>query len=106
MDTLIKPLESKEIWKRLKQSAKKRGIEFDLKLTELNEMSFPITCPILGIPLKWNRGQPQDNSYSFDRIDSSRGYSIDNLQILSFKANRAKNNLSIEELKKFGQYFG
>ncbi len=30
MNTLIKPLEPKEIIKRLKQSAKKRGIEFNL----------------------------------------------------------------------------
>jgi hypothetical protein len=29
MNTLIKPLEPKEIIKRLKQSAKKRGIEFN-----------------------------------------------------------------------------
>lgn len=106
MDHLLKPLESRIIWQRLRQSAKKRGIDFDLTIVDINNMSFPITCPILGIPLKWNRGTPKDNSYSFDRIDNSIGYTVDNLQILSYKANRAKNNLTDSELKKFCQYFG
>ena len=105
-NTAIKPLEPKEIIKRLKQSAKKRGIEFDLTTSDLDYIGFPITCPVLGIPLKWNRGEPKDDSYSFDRIDSSKGYCRDNIQIMSVKANRAKNDLTLEELKKFSQYFG
>lgn len=106
MDSLLKPLEPREIINRLKSSAKKRGIDFDLSVKDLDEIGFPITCPILGIPLKWNRGMPKEDSYSFDRIDSSLGYTRDNLQILSFKANRAKNNLSADELIKFSQFFG
>lgn len=106
MEYKIKPPETKEIYQRLKQSAKKRKIDFTLTLTDLNNISFPITCPVLGIPLRWNKGNPKDDSYSFDRIDSSLGYSIDNLQIISYKANRAKNNLTEEEMKSFCQYFG
>ena len=105
MSTLIKPLEHKEIIKRLKQSAKKRGIPFDLTTADLDYIGFPLTCPVLNIPLKWNRGEPKEDSYSFDRIDSSLGYTRDNIQILSFKANRAKNNLTIEEMKLFCLYF-
>jgi hypothetical protein len=59
----------------------------------------------LNIPLKWHRNKPQDDSYSFDRIDSSKGYEIDNLLIISVKANRAKNNLSEEEITKFCNYY-
>lgn len=106
MSTLMKPLEPSEIIKRLRSSAKKRGIEFDLTVQDLDDMGFPISCPILGIPLKWNRGEPKDDSYSFDRKDSSLGYTRDNIEIISFRANRAKNNLTAEELKKFSQYFG
>ena len=98
--------EYKEIIRRLKQSARKRGIEFNLTTTDLDYIGFPLTCPVLGIPLKWNKGEPQDDSYSFDRKDSSLGYTKDNIEIISFKANRAKNNLSADELKKFSQYFG
>lgn len=105
MEYRIKPPESKEIYNRLKQSAKKRNIDFNITIPDLNNISFPITCPVLGIPLKWNRGTPKDDSYSFDRKDPSLGYSIDNLEIISYKANRCKNNLTEEEMKLFCQYF-
>ena len=94
MNVRIKPPETKELLKRLQQSAKSRNIEFTLTCSDLNDLSFPITCPILGIPLKWHRGKPEEDSYSFDRIDSSKGYIPGNIQIISFKANRAKNNLT------------
>lgn len=55
MNTLLKPLEPNEIIKRLKSSAKKRGIPFDLTVSDLDEIGLPLSCPILGIPLKWNR---------------------------------------------------
>ena len=98
--------EYKQIINRLKSSAKKRGIEFDLTTEDLDYIGFPLTCPILGIPLKWNKGGPKDDSYSFDRKDSSLGYTRDNIEIMSVRAKRAKNDLSIAELKKFSQYFG
>jgi hypothetical protein len=101
----MKMPETKEIYQRLKQSAKKRKIDFTLTLTEINNLSFPITCPVLGIPLRWNRGEPKDDSYSFDRIDSSLGYTINNIEVISFKANRSKNNLTEEEMKKFCEYY-
>lgn len=97
--------EIKTVYNRLKHSAKKRGIEFTLTLTELYQIDYPITCPILGMPLKWHRGKPADDSFSFDRIDSSAGYAFDNLQVISVKANRAKNNLTETELKAFSMYY-
>lgn len=56
--------EIKETYNHLKQSAKKRGIEFSLTLEDLNDLSYPLTCPILDIPLKFNKGQVKDDSYS------------------------------------------
>jgi hypothetical protein len=35
-----------------------------------------------------------ENSLSIDRIDSTKGYTIDNIQLTTFIANQAKNNLS------------
>lgn len=100
----IKPTETKKIYNQLKQSAKKRGIEFSLSLTDINNLSFPITCPILEIPLKYHTDKPQDDSYSIDRIDNSLGYISGNIQVISYKANRAKNNLTNEELKKLALF--
>lgn len=98
-------LDTRKIYTRLKSSAKKRNIDFNLSLTDLNNLSFPLTCPILGIPLKFNNGQLQDNSYSIDRIDSSKGYEIDNIIVISWKANRLKNNATNTELKLISEFY-
>lgn len=95
----------KTIYNRLKNSAKKRNIEFDLSLTDLNNLTWPITCPIIGLPLKYNKGKPLDNSYSIDRIDSSKGYTIDNIIVISYKANRLKNNATNKELQQISEFY-
>lgn len=94
----------KIIYNRLKSSAKRRGIPFTLTIPELNNLSFPLSCPILGIPLKFNHKQ-QDNSYSIDRIDSSKGYEIDNIIVISWKANRLKSNGTIQELEQISNFY-
>jgi hypothetical protein len=76
-----------------------------LTISDINDLSFPIRCPILGIPLKYNRGQPQDDSYSIDRIESDKGYTIDNVVVISYKANRMKNNGTTEELRLLAEYY-
>ena len=95
----------KELWQQLKQSAAKRKISFSLTLNDLNSLSFPVTCPILGLELKFNKDKAADNSYSIDRIDSSRGYEIDNIIVISQKANRIKNNATSDELAKIEQFY-
>ena len=95
----------REIYSHLKSSAKKRNIPFELTVYDIYCIDYPLVCPILQIPLAWHTGAPQDNSYSFDRLDSSKGYSFTNLAVISFKANRAKNNLSEAELKLFSKFY-
>jgi hypothetical protein len=97
--------DSLTIYRRLKKSAKKRGLDFDLSLPFLNEMSYPMTCPILGIPLKYDNRELMDDSYTIDRIDSSQGYIDGNIWVISWRANRAKNDLSARDLKAFADFF-
>jgi hypothetical protein len=94
----------KELYNSLKGSAKKRGIHFSLTLTELNDLTFPITCPILGIPIRFNRGQ-RDDSISIDRIDSERGYEIDNIVVISWRANRLKSDASLSDMKRISEFY-
>lgn len=96
--------DTKKLYNSLKASAKKRNIPFNLKVTELNSLTFPISCPILGIPLSVN-SQQSDNSYSIDRIDSNKGYEIDNIIVISWKANRLKSNASSEDLNKISEFY-
>lgn len=95
----------KELYNHLKSSAKKRKIPFSLSMADMYEISFPISCPILSIELKFNTGSQDDNSFSFDRIDSTKGYSIDNIVVISQKANRIKNNGTPEELAKLAKFY-
>jgi hypothetical protein len=97
--------EIRKIYNHLKKSAKKRNIEFDLTITDLYKIDYPISCPILNIPLKFHKGVVEDDSYSYDRIDSEKGYSLENLQVISMKANRAKNNLTLEEIKLLSNFY-
>ena len=97
--------ETKAIYNRLKASAKKRNIPFNLTLTDINNLGWPISCPIMNIPLKFNKGKPLDSSYSIDRIDSTKGYEPDNIIIISYKANRLKSNATKEELDKINEFY-
>lgn len=66
----------------LRFNSKRRGVEFDLTLDQFAEFCHA-TDYIAG------RGRPAA-SYSIDRIDNSKGYTIDNIQILSLADNSSK----------------
>ena len=80
------------IWSRVKARAKKAGIEFTLTRSDIADMTVPMTCPVLGIPIRMEKGRQTDNSLSIDRIDSSRGYTPDNVVFVSWKVNRLKSD--------------
>lgn len=77
-------------------SAKRKGLEFNLTIEDI---IIPTHCKYLGTPLKLElgRGLVWSNP-SIDRIDSSKGYTKDNVQIISRKANTMKNCSTAEEL--------
>lgn len=82
-----------------KQRAKIKGLEFNIDITDIE---LPSVCPLLNIPLVYSykeQRKTMDNSYSIDRIDSSKGYVKGNVWVISYKANRIKNDASLEELE-------
>ena len=105
MSIAVNKQELKTLITRLKASAKKRNIPFDLSASDLDELGLPLTCPVLHIPLKFHRGAPQDDSYSIDRIDSSKGYTADNITIISNRANILKRDATLTELKQLVEYY-
>jgi len=78
-----------------RRNARRRGEECTL---ELKDIVIPEYCPVLGIKLKPGGDTHQDCSPSVDRIDSTKGYTKDNIWIISARANRIKNNATIEEI--------
>ena len=79
-----------------RRNSKRRGEECSL---ELEDIVIPEYCPLLGIKLDTSSGSKQDTSPSVDRIDSSKGYTRENVWVISQRANRIKNNSTIEELR-------
>ena len=86
------------LWAAARNRAKKKGIEFSL---DRADVVIPKICPVLGIELSKDtyRGFT-DNSPSIDRIDSSKGYTKDNIIVISWRANSLKSNATLDELKK------
>ncbi len=97
--------EIRDLFSQVKAGAKKRGIPFNLTLSDLNELSFPITCPVLGIPLAFNHERPEDNSYSIDRIDSAKGYEPDNIVVVSARANKLKSDATLDEMTRLVEFY-
>lgn len=105
MDIHVTQQDLKLLCTRLKASAKKRNIPFNLTPADLDDIGLPLTCPILGVPLKFHRGESADDSYSIDRIDSSKGYEKDNITIVSNRANKIKRDATLDELKRLVEYY-
>lgn len=95
------PLHS--ILQRKKAYALKKGIEFNLKPKDIIVPEF---CPILGIRLAGPLEEPKENEdkYNIDRIDPNKGYTPDNVWVISRKANLIKTNATPEEIFKVGLY--
>lgn len=85
----------------VKTRAKKKGLEFDLSE---NDLVIPDVCPILGIPLIKEVGERTDAYPSVDRIDSSKGYTKDNVLVMSWRANCLKRDATLEELILLGKF--
>ena len=93
------------MWSRVKSRAKRDGIVFDLTPGDISNLTIPVSCPVLGIPLRQERGRQTDNSISIDRIDSTQGYTPDNVVIVSWKVNRLKSNASLDEMRKMVTFY-
>lgn len=78
--------------------SKKYGVPFSITYDDLPPV--PEFCPVLGIPITCNTGKRSDNSPSIDRIDNSLGYCPGNVQVISFRANKLKNDSTVEELER------
>lgn len=81
--------------------ARQRGIPFEI--TE-EDLTLPISCPMLGIPIRSGKGKHSDNSPSLDRILPDLGYVPGNVVVISHRANAIKNAASFAELRAIAQW--
>lgn len=88
-----------------KRRATNKNLEFSIILEDI---VIPEYCPVFGFKLNTNlerNHSTKDFSPSLDRIDNNKGYIKGNIVVVSYKANKAKNNLSIEELNQLYKFY-
>lgn len=91
--------QEKRMFATAKQRARIHNVSFNI--TE-EDIVIPEYCPFLGMRLTniFGEGRVQSNA-SLDRIDSSKGYEKDNIQVISDLANRMKQEATKEQLLSF-----
>ena len=90
------------MWNTARYKSKKEKLNFNITVEDI---IIPERCQILDIPLiiDWT-GIPNDNTPSLDRIVPERGYVKGNIQVISLRANRMKQNLTEEIIEKLLKY--
>lgn len=86
-----------------KQRAKAAGLEHTLTI---NDIIIPDYCPVLGIKLETGNRREKYNSPSIDRIDNKKGYTNNNIIIVSNRANILKKDATLDELVMIGNFYG
>jgi hypothetical protein len=85
-----------------KQRAKKSGLEHTLII---DDIVIPDFCPVLGMKLDVGDRKRHGYAPSIDRIDNSKGYTKENIMIISNRANMLKNDATLEELVMIGKFY-
>jgi hypothetical protein len=86
-----------KLWSRALSRSKQRNREFTITLSDI---IIPEKCPVFNKPLIYNT----EYAPSLDRLDSSKGYTKDNIRVISRRANTLKNNSNIKELESIIKY--
>lgn len=89
------------LYREAKNRAKRKGLEFSI---ELKDIIITPVCPILLIPLIVGDGKLTKNSPSLDRVDNSKGYTKNNVMVISHLANTMKSSANKEELLRFADF--
>lgn len=97
---------SRSVWNNIKRGSKRRGrtIFFDISIDQAWDLFLKQKrkCAISGVEIKFSIKnaryiEAKENSASLDRIDSSKGYTLDNVQWVHKTVNIMKMSLSQEE---------
>ena len=84
------------MWQAAKLRAKKKNLEFSICVEDIE---IPQKCPLLELDLSYEDFGVRYNSPSLDRKDPKKGYSKDNIWVISSRANILKSNAPLHELE-------
>jgi hypothetical protein len=94
-----------KILQQAKTRAKAQNVECTLTLEDILAM-YPKDglCPVFGVPLKFGDRYDRTYSPSLDRFNPNGGYTVENVRVISWKANRLKSNATLIELEAVVKY--
>jgi len=81
--------------------AKTKGLPFDLVLEDI---VIPERCPVLGVEFRKEVVRNMRYCASLDRILPELGYIRGNVEVISFRANKLKNDATVEEIEAVLSY--
>lgn len=91
-----------KMFQHARSRAKKEKLPFTLKLQDIK---IPEFCPVFkNIQLKTNNRIINDSSPSLDKLIPEKGYTRENVRVISFKANRMKQNVKFQDIKRLGEW--
>lgn len=93
-------------FRQRKNQAIKKGIPFTVELDDLEQ---PEYCPVLGLKLNYAWGGKNGKATdpckaTIDKLDPSKGYVPGNIFIISWRANKLKSDMTLNELEKILTY--
>lgn len=88
----------------------RKRISREQRLILVDKIDLPDLCPVLGLELNYagtgGEGYTrEENSPSIDQIIPGKGYTVDNVCIISWRANRIKNDGTPEEHRRIYEHF-
>lgn len=87
-----------------KSRSLKLGREFSITVEELQARYDRGVCERSGVPFDLSPGARSWRTPSLDRIDSSKGYTLDNVQLVIWAYNSAKNNDTDEDVEMLAAF--
>lgn len=91
---------TRKYFSNIKQNAKKRGISFNIKPEDIWNcyLSQDKRCALTGSEVSFPVKNDKFGTASIDRINSDKGYTVNNVQIVNKISNRLKMDMTEDEL--------
>lgn len=93
---------AKTLWAKARQRARLKGVEFAITTGDIH---IPTHCPVFGTELRMGSRASHYDAPTLDRIDPARGYTPDNIVVISWRANKIKSDATVEELRRLAEFF-
>lgn len=101
-DNLVEKFIKGRMLRAAKYRAKTIGLEFNLTAEDI---VLPTHCPVSKVLLQVSvQGPSSRQSYSLDRLDNNKGYTKDNIRVISREVNAIKGAHNIEFFERLIAY--